>query len=284
MPDPADRLYGLPLEEFTAARDAAARELRRAGDRDAAGELSKLPKPTPAAWAANQLARSQPELIHALLDAGEALREAQADAVGGGGGEELREATAAERRAVDAVVKAASALKPAGRPLSRAMADRLRATLHAAAADEGIRAALASGRLASEAEAGGAWPLAASAAPAAPRRRRETSTPPARGPKRTARRAGDREADVERRAAAREAAEREAAERRALEAELRAARTELRKREHAVDSAERAADRAQKWLVDAQRDAEAAERAVEDARGALDAARDDVARLEERLD
>src|SRR5437762_8796386 len=124
MADAADDLYGLPLEEFTAARDAGARELRRAGDREAAGELAKLPKPTPAAWAANQLARTQPELIRALLEAGDELREAQAEAVGGGGGTALREATAAERNAVDAAMAAAAELKPAGRPLSRAMADR----------------------------------------------------------------------------------------------------------------------------------------------------------------
>src|SRR6185437_974930 len=149
MADTADDLYGLPLEEFTAARDAAARELRRAGDREAAAELAKLPKPTPAAWAANQLARTEPDVIQALLDAGEELREAQAEAVGGGGGAGLREATAAEREAVDAAMAAAAELKPGGRPLSRAMADRLRATLHAAAADDAVREALAAGRLAS---------------------------------------------------------------------------------------------------------------------------------------
>jgi hypothetical protein len=222
MADPAEDLYGLPLEEFIAARDAAARELRRAGDRDAAAELAKLPKPTPAAWAANQLARTEPDVIQALLDAGEELREAQAEAVGGGGGAGLREATAAEREAVDAAMTAASELKPGGRPLSRAMADRLRATLHAAAADEGIREALAAGRLASEAEAGGAWPLAVGA-----------PAPARSAPGRARRATSGKEGDAERRAAEREATERAAEERRALEAELRAARGELRKRENA---------------------------------------------------
>jgi hypothetical protein len=265
MDDAADRLYALPLEEFTAQRDAAARELRRAGDRDAAGALAKLPKPTPAAWAANQLARAEPELIRELLDAGEALREAQF----GGSGEDLREATAAERRAVDAAMKAAATLKPAGRPLSRPMADRLRATLHAAAADEDIRAALEAGRLTSEAEAGGAWPLGGAPQPA-PRRA-----------KRTAHRGDDaRAAEAEQREAVARAAE----ERKALEAELRAARAELRKREHSVAAAERASERAQKWLEDAQRDAEAAAEAADNARDSLQTARDDVARLEERLD
>ena len=35
MPD-VDHLYALPLEEFTPARDAAAKEIRRAGDRETA--------------------------------------------------------------------------------------------------------------------------------------------------------------------------------------------------------------------------------------------------------
>src|SRR4051794_35199931 len=159
MPDEPD-LYGLPLEEFTPARDAAARALRKAGEREAAAQVAKLPKPSPAAWAANQVAREQPELIAALLDAGAALRAAQDAAMSGGGAASLREATLAERRAVDAVMSAAAALKPVGKPLSRAMADRLRTTLHAAAGDPGLRAALSAGRLVSEAQAGGAWPFA----------------------------------------------------------------------------------------------------------------------------
>src|SRR2546423_1744237 len=62
-----DRLYALPLEEFTRERDAAAREVRKAGDRAAAAIIAKLPKPTPAAWAANQVAREHPDVLSALL-------------------------------------------------------------------------------------------------------------------------------------------------------------------------------------------------------------------------
>ena len=53
----------------------------------------------------------------------------------GGGAAALRDATQAERRAIDDVMRVAVKLKPAGKPLSRAMADRLRTTLHAAAGD-----------------------------------------------------------------------------------------------------------------------------------------------------
>src|SRR5690348_7318712 len=105
MPD----LYGLPLEEFIAARDAEAKALRKT-DREAAAKLAKLPKPTPAAWAANQVARSDPGLIEALLDAGAALRAAQ-DAAFTGDAAGLREATLNERRAIDAVMAVAVSLK-----------------------------------------------------------------------------------------------------------------------------------------------------------------------------
>ena len=117
------------------------------GDRETAARVAKLPKPTPAAWTANQIAREHPDVIATLLDAGAALRAAQDAALAGGGAEQLRAATQAERRAVEAVMQAAADLKPGGKPLSRAMADRLRTTLHAAAGDPELRAALADGRL-----------------------------------------------------------------------------------------------------------------------------------------
>ena len=62
MADPveeaAGRLYGLPLEDFTRERDAAARELRKAKEREAADAVAKLQKPSQGSWAANTLARA----------------------------------------------------------------------------------------------------------------------------------------------------------------------------------------------------------------------------------
>jgi hypothetical protein len=299
-----DHLYALPLEEFTPARDAAAREIRKAGDRETAAVVAKLPKPTPAAWTANQVAREQPELVDALLDAGAALREAQEAAVSGGGGRGLREATLAERAAVDAVMAAATAHRPGGRALSRAVADRLRTTLHAAAADESIREALAAGRLVSEAQAGGAWPFALEPGePAPPKKKPAAGKRGAAAKPRPAKR-GETDDSAERdAAAAREAAEkaereRAAEERKALEAQLRDARSSLRVRERVVSGAEEDAEQAARAAVeanealeaakraadDAQSEAEAAERVLAKAKAALDEARDDVARLEERLD
>lgn len=299
-----DHLYGLPLEEFTPARDAAAKQIRKAGDRETAAIVAKLPKPTPAAWAANQVAREQPELVEALLDAGANLREAQEAALEGGGGRGLREATQAERKAVDAVVSAATDLRPGGRPLSGAMADRLRATLHAAAGDESIRDALAEGRLSSEAQAGGAWPFALEPTAEPTPEAKPKAKPKAKAKKKPAAKRTKEEQAAEREAKAREAAEqaeRERAERearKALEKELRDARSSLRVRERVLAGAEEdaneaagriteaqeALEAAQQALEDARSEAEAAQHVLGEARNALADARDRVSQLEERLD
>jgi hypothetical protein len=303
--DEADRLYGLPLEEFTAERDAAAKALRKAGDREAAAVLAKLPKPTPAAWAANQVARTEPDVRDEFLAAGAALREAQEAALAGDAAA-LREATRAQRAAVDAFMAAAQPLQPGGRPLSRAMSDRLRTTLLAAAGNEELSDALADGRLALEAEAGGAWPPPdASDAAAAPRRRepRPAAKSADRGgrqlvrdtnkrAKRAAAKSVERDEAAEReREAQREAREAARREREALERELREARGSLKVRQRTLTAAEkdasRAAHRLETALAEAEEarvEAEAMDKVLAEARDAVDATRDEVARLEERLD
>lgn len=286
---PEDDLYALPLEEFIPARDALAREIRKAGDRETAARVAKLTKPTPAAWTANQVAREQPDVIAALLDAGAALRAAQDAALAGGGAETLRTATQAERRAVDEVMRVAVALKPGGKPLSRTMADRLRTTLHAAAGDPDLRAALSAGRLVGEAQAGGAWPFALDAGgpdladlAAATKRAKKPAAKPSAG--------GDD--------AAREAEARAERERLALEDQLREARGTLKVRERtakgaeedaqeaaaALERAQEAFDAAARALEEAKEEASSAERVLTGARKERDQARDAVARLEERLD
>jgi hypothetical protein len=97
----AANLYGLPLEEFTKARDALAKEVRQAGDKEAADEIKALRKPPVSAWAVNQLARRHPQELKALVKAGEGLRKAQRAAVGGGGPDALRDATRAHRDRLD---------------------------------------------------------------------------------------------------------------------------------------------------------------------------------------
>jgi len=237
----ADRLYGLPLEEFTRERDDAAKALRREKERDAATAVGKLPKPSAGAWAVNALAREQPELRDELLEAGEALRAAQDAAVAGRGSGDLRQATARERAAVDAILAAAAKLRPGGKTLSATALDRLRQTLHAAAGDEEVRDQIAAGRLMRDVEGGGAWPFALAEAPDPPAK----SEKPAKSAKPAKARRAKPSREEQRAAKEREAEEREAAERRReLQAALREARAERGARERELTRAEREAERA----------------------------------------
>jgi hypothetical protein len=284
LDDLTGRLYGLPLEEFTRERDAAARELRKAKDRDAAAEVAKLPKPSQGSWAANALVREQRDLVDALLAAGDELRAAQEGAVAGkGGAGALREAAATERAAVDALVEAAKELRPGGRKPTAQTLERLRTTLHAAATDDEVRAALDAGRLVEDASGGGAWGLMEGwDAPAVtPKPRRKAAPKP---------KDDDKAAERERKE--REAAEEAERERRAqLEAELREARAERRSRERELERAEKTAERAATRLEAALKAAEEAREHADEAKSDLDAAReaaeearDHAARLEEQLD
>jgi hypothetical protein len=278
-----DRLYGLPLEDFVRERDAAAKALRAEKQRDAAKQVGALAKPSAAAWAVNAIAREQPKLRDELLAAGDALRDAQDEAVAGKGGEALRDATARQRKAIDAILTAAGELQPGGKSLGRAALDRLRQTLQAAAGDEAVRTALELGRLVRDAEGGGAWPFGGDDdEPAEPKPRKRAASKA---------RDGDREREQEEREE-RAAREREAAERRKeIEARLGEARTERRARERELARAEREAERAAKRLDQAQEALEDARAAAEEAQSELTAAadavaeaRDHAARLEEQLD
>lgn len=61
----ADELYSLPRNEFTAARNAAAKQAREQGHRELAEQIGGLRRPSTAAWVANLLAREQPTEIGA---------------------------------------------------------------------------------------------------------------------------------------------------------------------------------------------------------------------------
>ena len=285
MPDPveeaADRLYDLPLEDFTRERDALARELRRDGDREAAAAVKELGKPSQAAWIVNRLARDEPELVGELIAAGDRLRKAQEDALGGAGGAGLREAAAAERAAVDAIVGAAGGLRPGGRKPTRATTDRLRETLHAAAGDEQVRERVRAGRLAEEAQGAGAWPMAAAGAEAPSTGKPAGKAKAGKAPKPAKpAKADDAAAREGREAKAREREEARAREREAAE-ERKVA--EHRKLEQALRTARKKATGAGKRLDYARKEADLARDRLEAARADDEAARDEVARLEEQL-
>src|SRR5262245_7148705 len=104
-----DELFALAPGEFVAARDSLAKRLEAAGERELARVVRALKRPTASAWAVNQLARRMPKEIERLLEAGRALREAEAEALRGGAGEPYLGAGRAEREIVAKLVRDAEA-------------------------------------------------------------------------------------------------------------------------------------------------------------------------------
>ena len=148
MLDEADELYGLPLDEFTAARDALAKRLRGEKRREDADFVKGLKRPSVAAGAINLAVREHG--ADDLLAAGEELRSAHAALLeGSGDAAAVRDATAQEREAVREFARLAL-----GEDASSATEDKVRATLHAASVDDDVRELLEAGRLERDAEAG----------------------------------------------------------------------------------------------------------------------------------
>jgi hypothetical protein len=164
----AEELYGLPPGEFTPARDARVKELRKE-DREAADAIKALRKPTVAAWALNQLVRRRPKELGRLLEAGEQLRAAQEELLAGGDRGAFQEAAARERDLVAELSAGAAALAGEAGQSATALQEKVAETLHAAALDEETAEELRAGRLVREREAIGGFGAAAMAATSAPR-------------------------------------------------------------------------------------------------------------------
>jgi hypothetical protein len=167
-------LYGLPLEEFVAKRGELARELRGDGRREEAKAVTALRKPSVAAWAVNQLVRTQGKAVDELLASGDELTDTQAEVLAGRqDASALRDAAEQERGAVDKLTDLARGLLTAdGQELSATVVDRVAETLHAAALDGDVRAAVSEGALVRELRhVGLGGGLAPGVAPAAPARK-----------------------------------------------------------------------------------------------------------------
>jgi hypothetical protein len=222
--DELDALWGLPLEEFTAARDALAKRLRADGQRDEAAEVAALRKPTVAAWVVNRLARDRRDDMRELVTAAEAIRAGRGD-----GDERFRETADQLTRSAREV------LSDAGRPASDAVLREVATTLRAGAAEAPEE--LVAGRLTHALEPSGFAAMAgaaprertARAAPApklrrADRERVERARRALAEAKADATRLG-RAADEAERAAKRARREAEKAEKRVADAEQRLADT-----------------------------------------------------------
>jgi hypothetical protein len=251
-----DELYCVPLDRFVPARVALVKELRAEKRRAEAEAVNRLQKPALAAWAVNQVVRSQPKAATALWAAGDAVLAVQERAVAGrASGAELREAIAAQRDALAPLADAARGmLSPRGAFLNEQAVQAVIETLHAAAVDREARPDVERGRLARPLRLAGLGALPALAA-----------TRPAAVPEET----GSAAADEEREADEREAAAREAEARAAAERERAAAERELERAVRARDAARERVERRREEL-----------RAAEDELERLDA---EVRAAEERL-
>lgn len=274
-------LYALPPEEFTGARDALARRLRADGDKAGAERVRALRRPSPALWAVNGLARTEPGAIAALLQAAEGLRSAQGRLLAGEPGAEMQRSVQAHRDAVSELAEAGRRLlEDAGRPATPAMMERIRRTLHSASLLEEARPLLAEGRLTGEVPV-----LGFGVEPLSEPRPGEGRRVRAEAVLENERVERQRRAE-ERRAAERAVDQAEAARDEAL-ARLRAARSLVEQMEVAEAGTARALERARRGRADAERaltearesEARAQEETLaaagrtESARGAEDAAR-----------
>lgn len=142
--DPVLELYGLPPEQFTAARNQLAAVLQGDGDTRGSAAVKALRKPTVAAWLANRLVRIAPDRIAELTDFGDDLRKAHRT----GDRRRLKELTPRRHEMVHRLADAARRDAAAnGRAISATTAERLAATLDAALVDPAAAQLLRSGRL-----------------------------------------------------------------------------------------------------------------------------------------
>lgn len=266
-----DELYALDPADFVAARNQLVRRLRKAGNRDLASQVATLRRPSPGAWAVNQLARHHRDELDGLLRLGEALRAAQGRALGGADAADLRDAGRARREAVARLSDLAMGLLVERGTGAEAHHSEVAATLDAASLDAESAQEVASGRLTSALEPPSgfdafgvdAGPPVSEPAPSIMEDERTEAGAPVAEAKRAASEANRVAAD------------------RAADARDAVALAERRHRE--VDQAEAKLERVQRVLDDARRRADEAHRDADAAVQAAAVAREAAAQAAERL-
>jgi len=161
-----DGLYQVPLERFTAERNALAAALKKAGDKAAAERVKALAKPSVTAWAVNQVWWAEPARVEALLAAGGAERAAHL-ALAAGRAADLRAAGEARGRAVAAVTEAALARLGGKKAVAPDLQFRIAGTVEALASS-GIPEGEGPGRLTRDCQSSGLDALSALAGFAGP--------------------------------------------------------------------------------------------------------------------
>lgn len=238
-----DRLFQAKASAFVGERNQLVQTLRRAGNRDAAEAVARLARPTPVAWAINQVHFQAREELDELLRAGAALREAQ-ETQGGTEAfvERKREHQAALRKTTE---RALALAEQAGVGTNASFKRRVEMTLNllSAAAD---RVEPSPGRMVAELEPVGFDALAGM----------DLAPAPAKAPKRTVTTEADRGPRLA-----------------AVKTALEAASAELRRLEREAEYRESLYDRAARDATDAEERAAAARRSRDDARRTADEAK-----------
>jgi hypothetical protein len=104
LADEIERLYQLTPSEFTAARNAAAAQLKAPADKAA---IRALQKPSTPAWAVNQLYWKRRKVFQQVLDAARKVRDAHAQQLAG----RFADVQSAERHQSETLKKAADEIR-----------------------------------------------------------------------------------------------------------------------------------------------------------------------------
>jgi len=269
------RLYGLPLGEFTAARNALAKQLKKDGDKEGSEEVASLPKPTVSAWAVNHLFTTDSERMEELLASGERARKALHSILSGGDPGALREAIQEARDLANELRdSAAGAVAEETRKPGPAIVERIATNLQSLAFSPAAEPVIRRGWMDVDLPPPGFEVLAGLQLAALPKRERAAKPKPAQKPapvqKPPAAPKVDHEAERKEKeeAAARKRWENEQVRRRERLAEVQAQREEAAGRadflRRKAEQAERAAEELRQRLEEAERlAAEAAKRADE---------------------
>jgi len=267
LDDEAAGLYGVPLGDFTARRNARAKELK-GEDRELADAVARLPKPAVAAAALNRLARERADLLDGLLDLAGELREAQSS----GDGARLRELTGEAHTAVQGVLDAVEGL-------GDAQLGQVEQTLRAAMADDRAATAVRAGVLVKPLAPAGFGPVdltgvVAVDLPGAPpaRKGRHLSVVRPAGDRRRERAAAKEERQERQANEVRLAAERALDALEEARAELATAVEALQRAEHDREAAAARVDDLRSQLREAEEQASGADAAVRAAQRAQDRA------------
>ena len=143
-----DHLFQLPLGEFTAARNALAAKLKKAGRAEEAERIKRLLKPPASAWTVNQLYWRHSKDLAALMDNGDRFRAAQAAQLAGKPAADVRRLLDTRRQALTLLTKrAADILRASGHATTPETMRRIMTTLEALATYGTAEGAPPAGRL-----------------------------------------------------------------------------------------------------------------------------------------